>query len=1587
MASYFKAAFRSFIGLLLGLVLGAGPLSAQVDPRLQSTKTDFLDLYQQSSSVKVKPEIVTVFDFSGSMDALMFHSTFPNTPTGDVGGNSMSFSISGGGGNNTYTVKAVSRQDSRVTASVDLTVDSGGNVTASNYVTAYPHSTNTSGHNVSSVYTKSSPISIAGTSGSISISITIYIYNNTSGSRTVNTGINPWSVTPAGSTLSPTTSTFSSSLARTTLTSRLNTTTWTVPAYTPPTPPTFSASISGDTVTPTFVALVKPDGSLVTAADADSSKASGSTLFGVSFGYNDVRNWVRAASHARYSYSDGGTLRTIDIPIPWKITDGASTGNPLSSLTAYDPVVTKTVNGSPVTYGSGLNVELDLNYNISNGQYVLAGSSARATSSSTKNVTYRGDFVDWLFKGKYTAGSYTGKYVIFDAVNAALAGGQGSPAWGQGYGSGFGGATIKVPVLKLDGTYSGSEVDKAASLNIIPAVSRTQAVKRAAIKTWIQYQNDVFWAFRLLDNTESGSGSAETLSNSTTSYSPLTGPISTYTGGDNSAWVLMNGNSVNGMNIMASLFADTCTPLTYATARALAQFTDINSVFNAVEVGDYKPSQCMNHYLIVFTDGLDNNSCYGASTSATPYVTGAGTAADPYMVNAKNGNEQIIAAPGSVDRWGANWNMFTFSAIAAHLSDSSLGAVNAQYMPAPATAVTSGVPSALLPFAIKKRGSPVVTFDKDHRITTMTLGVSLGGLYTQAGPKRNMFLAAALGDPALTSWRLDTLEPFVWVPDLVDPSTGKKKDGSIFFFDANDPEKLLSDLGHAFQSALGPSNINSTTNPNLPFIGASLGKQIFIGKFQPPANGGPIWPGDLLMFATKEINNQTVILNNNADVTTTLDASTAQWSAMTALRNNRLWSARNLWTRLPATSTAEPGLVKFSDVDPQYSVIKSAVLTLAPTATTQPYPVAPRVPAATDAAKKLVIQNASGGNVAGALDGTGRPTTNRSTIMGDIIDSNPAAIEYKFSDVSSGFTPALSSFGGNRFRLVLTGTNQGWLHAFGEVSMETTKLDSAMKPQTLTKGAVDELWSFMPTDFLGQMDAVYSLTNNPHRFMVDGAPIIYHLDMPPSAGGSGNGVVDSTERTIAIVGLRKGGRSYYALDIHDPYNPSIKWSLCPDEAANFNSSRLVSGGPDLATVKKILGSLGFSTATPGLGRVMFNGVLRDAVFFTGGYSTSDVEANFKDASGNPTKLGRSVLALDVYTGEVLSAVDMTAFDASIECIPAGMIPFEFFLNSGMAQRSYFLDFKGGLWAWGSLKADAAGPYKDYRQDSSDLAKWTADGAVGSTAGIRKVAKDGTGNNALYSTLPAPFRVGAFPGQAKTAGSPPPAAVGIAMMSGDRYNPVDAQYTTGAGGTRPTNHRLTVVFDRQDSKAWSLDTNGIQDANLLNTALLAAPTTTTIDDRINPGKPTYYLTNTGSPYFGYYKNLPGISATNLIPKGITEPNVVAGSLFYTYFDPTVADPCTGGDGISYSNLICDVLNPVIDDSARSALLQCVSGNQATFAGVTSNYTNYGTRGVIQGGSIAVVNPLPGESKTALKLQTILGKQQERFPKVRVWRTVR
>lgn len=1455
---------RILAALGLAALLSA-PLSAQLDPRLQKDKTDFLDLYQQTNTQTLKPEIATVFDFSGSMNRLMFHKLFPNNWADEDTTNN----------NSKYT---------------DICVV-----------------INSTGSAISSVR--------FGT-GAGSTSLTISGRTYTIGGAPVQVG-GVWTNT-----------------------------------------------------------LIKPDGTPVVANDVNAAPATDPTPAaaysqanlpaaytpGSSTASKDARNWVRAASHVRLQCTYGGVTRNVDFPLNWAALPtkgwrnaGGSVGTPLadgSSPYSVSSILPRETVKDPVT---GTYYDLDSTYlgaqtNDVMLRYVSNYQTANIGNASASNIgLYRTRYIEWIFWG--TDGN--GHYCIPDAISTSL--------------SAIDPASVGTATL----TYTSSP--KQAFSNGLPNRNRVQAVKEAAIRTWLTYQKQVYWAFRSLAYT----GSTPSQATNTPTTIPV--PTNNSTSGDET-WYLLNGDTDNGVRRISKLIPNGGTPLTQSHASVYAQLQNVNP-FARVEIApDDKPQDCMKHFMILFTDGAPNESPMPSEdTSSTPFPF-------PYVNGAAAGNAAVKANLGDLDSGYSYYNSPTLAGVAAHGGDKNIGVI---VDPLTVTYPSSGSISSFAPFWIKSRGSGsnALTFTYPHPIQTMTVGVSLGvnwsgtpaqpialndppiPINTDTGSAKYRLLATAtFGDPATKNWDMATVKPFA-LTDPTNPSSAKDPN-SVYFFDGSDPQTLVDNLDAAFRAAVALTGNNATSKPTVPFVGLGLASEIYLGTFQIPENGGPVWSGDLQMFPTRQENGQTVILDKSGAVATVVNDTTAMWTAADALYS-RGWANRKVYTRLPATtSVPNPPLVPFayrpsSGSTAAFDAIKAYI---GPSTLS-------------DDSKNQIIEFLLGADTTSTATplpsrvAHPQPQSDVLGIMGDVIDSAPAAVEYTLTDAIKGQLPtALATAAGNagaRFRVIFVGTNLGMLHAFGEVSWPDSTVDPTKPP--LTRGVVDELWAFVPTDLLAHLDYIMSI--NPHRFMVDGSPYVYHLDIAPAGVMLGNGTVDSTETARVIFGLRKGGRSYYALDIHDPFTPAMSWALSPDEVTanpGILDGRVEASDP--AGAKTLVQNMGFSSSNLAVGRVAYGSPavhLRDALFLGGGFSTTDIDTAF----GTGTKLGRSAVAVDAASGNILMAWDflndnaLKATAGSMGPVGAGLVPFEYFLNSGLVQRAYFSDFTGNLWALGSGKTTVASDGSSYRRDSSNLDQWTQDGAVGSALALRKVFAGGT--NDYITTLPSPFLTGNVP---TSAGAIP---VGIAMTTGNRDNPLDSNYTAT---TSPTQHETMVLFDNQEE---TLGSTPITPSDLYVVPDSAAGVT---PPEVTPGNALFYLANGKR---GYTVQFPAKSG-GFISKGINEPLVLGGALFFSYFTPTSSDPCTGGNGITSSNRICDVLYPTYQGNSttvdNSYTGPCVGGHMFAWSGVATNFSARSTVSVNQAGVVSTGGTgQPGASQT--QIRTIFGQVRDRLPRPRTWRTVR
>lgn len=192
--------------------------------------------------------------------------------------------------------------------------------------------------------------------------------------------------------------------------------------------------------------------------------------------------------------------------------------------------------------------------------------------------------------------------------------------------------------------------------------------------------------------------------------------------------------------------------------------------------------------------------------------------------------------------------------------------------------------------------------------------------------------------------------------------------------------------------------------------------------------------------------------------------------------------------------------------------------------------------------------------------------------------------------------PTLIAYAGDQFALFF-GTNDGFLHA--------------LNPEPEAAGVSDiEHFAFIPRELLPRLDLL--ARNDPAPF---GTQRSYGMDGPITAWideDNNNQVVESGEKAYLYVGMRRGGRNYYALDVTDVDNPKLVWTA--------------KGGTGQ------FAELGQTWSAPVVGRVRVANQVRDVVFFAGG---NDTNQDAKNQPAQSDSMGRAIYMVDALSGERL----------------------------------------------------------------------------------------------------------------------------------------------------------------------------------------------------------------------------------------------------------------------------------------------------------------------------------------------------------------
>lgn len=448
----------------------------------------------------------------------------------------------------------------------------------------------------------------------------------------------------------------------------------------------------------------------------------------------------------------------------------------------------------------------------------------------------------------------------------------------------------------------------------------------------------------------------------------------------------------------------------------------------------------------------------------------------------------------------------------------------------------------------------------------------------------------------------------------------------------------LQGVNTGFASASLPAAVNAQ---------GSFLNQLYMGQFRPDAGGKPRWRGNLKQYQFK--------YDAVADSLSLADA--AGVPAVSAVSGFFLPSARSFWSTTSSYWVNQPmgaSTTPKSDA-PDGEVVEKGgaaqrlrtvyatsqasrniytclscpdgtTLTTASTQLKTTQTTGALTPAmlgvTTQAERDALIDWARGADNAGDEQGPSDGSTVRPTIHGDVLHSRPLVVNY----------------GGTRGVVVFYGTNAGFLHAV-----------NGNQTSTASPNAGDELWSFIPEEFLGKLKRLRdntpsvristtpaSLNATPKDYMVDGPIGLYQKY---KADGS-------VDKVYIYLAMRRGGRFIYALDVTNPDTPKFLWKRGTSDSG--------------------LSTLGQTWSEPKVAKV--KGRSNPVIIMGAGY---DAAAEDVTPVGSTT-MGNSVVVLDALTGNHIKSF------ATDRSVPADVALIDFDAD-GFIDRAYASDVGGNLY--------------------------------------------------------------------------------------------------------------------------------------------------------------------------------------------------------------------------------------------------------------------------------------------------------------------
>ncbi|MFW9997893.1 MAG: pilus assembly protein [Candidatus Odinarchaeota archaeon] len=526
------------------------------------------------------------------------------------------------------------------------------------------------------------------------------------------------------------------------------------------------------------------------------------------------------------------------------------------------------------------------------------------------------------------------------------------------------------------------------------------------------------------------------------------------------------------------------------------------------------------------------------------------------------------------------------------------------------------------------------TFEDDEIITgsnSNTTASVNGSLFDSGEGYQNVstYTVGFMGDQVGNLFLTNTSNNGNGKKNLYDSSD---EDYGKYHFTAQSPDTLSAQLLAAVNSIL--SKTSTFMAPVVPVTRTFSGDRIYMAFFKPSENN--FWEGNITKFGISSTNE--IVDAHSPPENATWDNGAMKedalpyWATIDWADESKSNYIDNL-NRTIYTVLDNATLVTFDNTNITSSAILGTPVT----------PVAD------------LINYVRGADIFDE-DGDTETDDNRPVITGDVLHSEPVIFQYNLP-------------GNISKTVVYFGANDGMLHAvFDEEDPPSTPIPN-------TPGT--EMWAFIPPDQLPRLK--YLIEGTSHLSYVDSTPKIYFKD------DNHNGIVEtsggSNDQVILVCGERKGGTSYFALDVTEPFNPQFLWRITQNNEA----------GSGWTSTTNIIPELGETWSEPQIG-IVKDGAIEKPVFFVGGGYSSDNSS------------GKAVIAINVINGSVVKKFTATDNSDMVYAIPSNVYVVDEDDN-GVVDKVYVGDLGGQMWRIGKF-SDGTGPLT-FPNTNEDISTWEA----------------------------------------------------------------------------------------------------------------------------------------------------------------------------------------------------------------------------------------------------------------------------------------